>query len=479
MSSIAIKPYASIKGNSEYVGAIVTFAVKTAASKVPGTDFGVSWAGTDLTLSSTISHSNFYVDFANNIPFKNNENCQHATPIFVDRTGGVYNSASTDKGLTNSTANYIFANTTGNTVVMTPTTNITIADQTPNVSGYKMSSSATIYSGVWTTTTFTAKNFFANPSGLNSTTLNYNLASGSGNAVTASSYASNDRFKSEDATTLGDYTLYSVILPPVAAEDTTSELKFEDGSNCNLNDSDVHFRLLSCVLQSIKITCAAPTLHTGESAPADGQYINNNSSTLVCFATRYIQYNTQETSYGDNKISIEPGNKTVVLPGRALWNTGGVSAGQAYTNGYLSGTSATGSVVLHGSTISTLKSKIEGSNDVIPYHTSGTANIATYTLNGQTYWYATTIYKSSGVKNLKDAAILTTNSTMTGQFSNSNVINGGVYGTDTVCLTINGSTTSQTFRSPVDIIYAQGLEGTIPNISGWINEAIYLFPTQS
>lgn len=498
MSSISIKPYASVKGATEYVGAIVTFAVK---SGTPGTTFlvkyGQSGSETAVTQVSTLSGdtAKFHVDFGNNIPFKNNSSVQHKTPITIDRTGGVYDSNATDLGLS---AGNIFANASGGAVCV-PTTQIVLEDNTPTVSGYKMSSSATIYTGIWTTTTFTPKNFFANPSGLSASLLSWDLSYGSSTDI-SSSHTYSDRFLAENSTTLGDYTLYSVILPVTNAAGPDTILKFEDGSG-TLNSAAVSFKLLSTVIQSIKTTCGAPTLATSESRPVDGQYINNNSVTLHNFMTRYIQYNTQTTTYENgDKVSIEPGNVTVVLPTRAMCNTDGstnnnlnpsysagaskcyITTGGTFGSG---GTSGTAQIVLKdGSSapdVSGLRDRIEGTNNTLPYSSS---TVATYQIGGtgDYYWYATCIYKSGGVKNLREAGLLTsaaTNGNVSGTFSNSVV--GGASGLpgvdyDVYCLTATSSSATA-FRSPVpaEYKYTAGLEGTIPNISGWINECIYLF----
>ena len=179
MSSIAIKPYASIKGTNEYVGAVVTFCCKTA--KVPGTAFTVSWNGAEIsTLSPSLTNANFVVDFGNNIPFKNSSSVEHATPITIDRTNSYYDGSMTDHGLTNT--GYIFAETSGNTPIMTATSNITIGNGTPSLTNYQMTTTANPYFGIWITSgssydKFNATNFFANPSGLTPTILNYNLTS--------------------------------------------------------------------------------------------------------------------------------------------------------------------------------------------------------------------------------------------------------------------------------------------------------------
>ena len=483
MSSITIKPYASVKGtggaNDETVGAIVTFGVKTASGAVPGTDFTVSWDNTDLSLSNSLSDdAHFYVDFGNNIPFKNNTSVAHALPITIDRC----------KGIRSLTSNYIFENATGG-AVMIPTTGITLGNTTPAITGYNIGSSATIYTGVWTNTTFTNKNFFANPSSLNSNVLNVDLTkssiSGSSIPTSASTtYASGNRFKAEDSTVLADYTLYSVILPVKTTADS-GELKFEDGSDPTkfLNNASVGFRLFSTVLQSIKITCGAPTLSDSTDGTND-QYINNNSSTLYCFATRYIQYNTQNTTYySGTKISIEPGNKTVVLPSRALWNTSSISPSQANTGTYsagITGTSTTGMVVLNNQNTSTLKPWFEGGRtgayNTLDYSSS---TCETYQIDGtgDYYWYATcmTTGASGAKKTLKQAISLnsvTFSAPMGGKFSHSDVDNtSGDY--EVICLGYSG--TSWTSSIPAAYAYNAALEGTIPNISGWVNECIYLF----
>ena len=475
MSSISIKPYASIPSGAtqEKVGAIVTFAVKT---QVPGTDFEVSYNNTPLSLVSTLSTgNNFYVDFGNNIPFKNSAEVKHATPIYIDRTGGL--SDLTDSG-------YVFNETlTYNDGFITPTSQILITDKTPAITGYCVGNSATTYCGIFTQSNLQTK-FFANPSGLDSTRLNINLTRGTSANLDTTTSPYTNRFPSENIDNA--FTLYSVVLPPTQTANQY-ELKFEDGSGDPLNDADVRFRLLSCVLQSIKITCAAPTKHDASDG-TNNQYINNNSCTLKCMATRYIQYNTQDTLFnGGGSISIEPGNDTIVLPSRALFNNTSISATQANTGTYsagISGTTATGSVVLYnGDTGNTnLRAYIEGGRasyyDTIDYgNAGGTQTCETYQIGGTgpTYWYATCITTgASGAKKTLKQAIsknsVTFTGTLNGHFSHSNVNNtSGDY--DVYSLTISSSN----FRGPAITAYDANLEGTIPNISGWVNECIYLF----
>ena len=487
MSSIAIKPYASIKGTNEYVGAVVTFCCKTA--KVPGTAFTVSWNGAEIsTLSPSLTNANFVVDFGNNIPFKNSSSVEHATPITIDRTNSYYDGSMTDHGLTNT--GYIFAETSGNTPIMTATSNITIGNGTPSLTNYQMTTTANPYFGIWITSgssydKFNATNFFANPSGLTPTILNYNLTSttaGSARTLSTSSmtsYTAGNRF---DNTALTGYTVYSIILPPTSTVDATSELKFEDAAD-TLNDSAVSFRLLSTVLQSIKTTCGAPTKKDGSDGTG-GQYINNNSVTLHCFATRYIQYNTQNTTYGNNQVSIEPGNETICLPSRALWNTGTIASNQCSgtSKSNTTGSAATAMVVAYstGSTsvtgdISGLKDAIDGTNNAINYHTSGTANISSYTgSDSKTYWYATVMYKSSSaIKNIYNA--LNKTFTLNGHFSNSNAKTSGDYDSDGKLRFLSPASTAD-WSVTTNVVYDATQEGTIPNISGWVNEMIYLFP---